>query len=313
MTQIIPYPAIETINLNSTRSWTDNDNYRYYIEEKIDGSQFSMILNDNNTLSFYNKKSLINNTNTTFMKTISMLKFNFENKNILNPNYIYHGESVCKLKHNVVVYERTPKNYFICYDIFDISTKTFLSPELKKTELDRVGLEMVPILFYNQDPNISPYDKCKELISQIEENNIKSYLGGTPEGIVLKHHAFKQHDKTSATKLKYVTTIFKERHQTKQPKFEASADDFLEQLGKSFSTEARFQKAYQHLVENERIDSTNVKRNDLDKIIGELGFDFDKEYKEEMMLLLWVEFSPIIKKYARENVGRWFTDNFLNK
>lgn len=172
---------------------------------------------------------------------------------------------------------------------------------------------MCPILYYNVDPNINPYEKCKNLIDQIETNNIVSCLGGTPEGIVLKHHAFSQNNKISSTKLKYVTTKFKERHATKQSKYEESADDFIEKLGKSFCTEARFQKAYQHLVEHERIDSSNVKQNDLNKIIEELGSDFDKEYKEEIMLLLWVEFSSVIKKYARENVGLWFNSNFINK
>lgn len=36
------YPSINTIDCTSTRSWRDN--YDYYIEEKIDGSQLSMIL-----------------------------------------------------------------------------------------------------------------------------------------------------------------------------------------------------------------------------------------------------------------------------
>jgi hypothetical protein len=313
MKKIVPYPSIQTIDLNSTRSWVDGNNYKYYIEEKIDGSQLSMILEDSGTLSFYNKSSLAGEGNTSFTKSISMLKFMFENKEILNKNYIYHGESVCKLKHNVNVYERVPKNYFICYDIFDNLTQVYLSPEMKKEELDRVELEMCPILYYNSDVNVNPYDKCKELMGQIEKGEIVSFLGGIPEGIVLKHHSFVQQYKTSATKLKYVTDTFKERHLVKQPKCEESADDFLEKLGKSFCTEPRFQKAFQHLVDQGKINSDSVKAGDLGKVIGELGSDFDKEYKDEMMLLLWVEFSPVIKKYARDGVGLWFNNKFLNK
>lgn len=310
MTQIIAYPPIETLNINSKRNWTLN--YKYYIEEKIDGSQLSVIETDG-ILFFYNKRTLVDETNQVFMKSICMLRHNFEGEYILNPNYIYHGESVCKLKHNVNAYERTPKNYFICYDIFDVISKMFLCPELKKIELERIGVEMCPILFYNDDPNVNPYDKCKEIMVQIETNIIQSCLGGTLEGLILKHHSFTQNNKTTATKLKYVTTIFKERHQIKQSAVELSADKFLETIGKSFCTDARFHKAYQHLVENEKIDDSNIKKNDLDKIITELGVDFDKEYKDEIMLLLWVEFSPVIKKWARENVGIWFYNNILNK
>lgn len=169
---------------------------------------------------------------------------------------------------------------------------------------------MSPVLFYNDNPINNPYDKCKEFITGIENGNIKSFLGGTPEGVILKHYVYIHNNRTSATKLKYVTTIFKERHQLKQSNCEESADEYIKKLGKTFATGARFHKAYNHLVENETIDSYNIKSNDLHKIITELGIDFDKEYKDEIMLLLWVEFSPIIKKYARENVGIWFKNNF---
>lgn len=90
MKQIISYPPIQTLNLNSNRIWTENDNYKYYIEEKIDGSQLSIILEENNKLCFYNKRTPISETNSTFMKSVSMLKYNYDGKNILNSNYIYH-------------------------------------------------------------------------------------------------------------------------------------------------------------------------------------------------------------------------------
>lgn len=312
MKQIIAYPSLETLNINGTRSWSDDNNYKYYIEEKIDGSQLSILCEENGSISFYNKNKLLNENNPTFMKSICMLKYTFNNQNILNQNYIYHGESICKLKHNVIVYDRTPKYYFICYDIFDIVNKNYLSPELKKIELDRVGIECTRILFYNDDVTVNPYEKCKDLINQIESNMIGSCLGGSMEGIVLKHHAFNHKNRIIATKLKYVTKNFKERHQIKQSRVELSPDDFLKYLGQSFCTEARFHKSYQHLVEQEQIDSSNISRNDLDKIITELNMDFDKEYKEEVMMTMWAEFSPMIKKFARENVGSWFINNLLN-
>ena len=311
MKKIIPYPSIQTLDTNSTRSWSDGNNYQYYFEEKIDGSQLSMMIESDNKIGFYNKNKPASENNSAFTKSILMLRYKYTNGALLNPNYIYHGESVCKIKHNVNVYERTPKNYFILYDIYDMENNSYLSPDAKKTEAERIGLEMVSILYHNTDPTISPYVTATNLIKQIESGEIISCLGGVPEGIVLKHHAFNQNGKIVATKLKYVTNIFKERHAVKQPKTELSADDFLNRLGTSFNTEARFHKAYQHLAEDGKIDLAKAKRSDLDKIIGELNVDFDKEYQEEIMLLLWLEFSPVLKKLARENVCTWFTDNFL--
>lgn len=310
MQNINAYPSIETLNIKSTRSWSEDDNYKYYIEEKIDGSQLSIVLDNDGKLTFYNKNKRAG-MNNAFEKAITMLSFKYDNKNILNPDYTYHGESVCRIKHNVCVYERTPKNYFILYDIFNNISNEYVSSEVKKLEAERVGFEIVQTLYHNNDPNQDPYDICDKLIKQIELGEIKSCLGGTIEGIVLKHHAFTKKGKSVATKLKLVTTNFKERHIVKQPKAELSPDEFLTSLGNSFCTEARFQKAYQHLVENNTINPDSIKKADKDKIIMELNVDFDKEYREELKELLYVEFSPLLKKLAREGAGNWFNKTYL--
>ena len=116
-------------------------------------------------------------------------------------------------------------------------------------------------------------------------------------GIVLKHHAFLKKGKVVVTKLKLVTDLFKERHIVKQSKVEQSADDFLTIVGKSFATTARYQKAYQHLVERDS-------KIDMGKLIQELNQDFEKEYKEEAKELLYVEFSPLLKKIRTRRVNR---------
>lgn len=304
--KIEAYPSIVTLDVKSTRDWSEN--HQYYIEEKIDGSQLSIMINDG-ILSFYNKNKIAG-MNNAFEKAITMLSFKYNGKDILNPDYTYHGESVCRIKHNVCVYERTPKNYFILYDI--TYNNEYLSSEAKKLEADRVGFEIVPTLYHNTDPTQNPYEICDKLIKQIESGEITSCLGGNIEGIVLKHHAFFKKGKSVATKLKLVTTNFKERHIVKQPKAELSADDFLMSLGQSFCTEARFHKAYQHLVEDNRIDPNLPKKSDKDKIIMELNADFDKEYKDELKELLYTEFNPLLKKLGREGAGNWFVKNYLD-
>lgn len=312
MSKIISYPSIQTIDLNNARSWKDHDNYKYYIEEKIDGSQLSIMTNQGK-LVFYNKNKIAGENNAAFTNSVSMLRFKFENKSILNPSFIYHGESVCKIKHNVNVYHRTPVNYFILYDIYDLESRTYLSSEMKIAESERIGMECVPIIYTNSDPDQSPYTKCEDIIKLIEEGKIESVLGGTPEGIVLKHHAFEQNGKTVSTKLKYVTDTFKERHAVKQPKTELTADDFINRLGASFNTEARFHKAAQHLSESDQINLDSLKPSDLHKIVNELNSDFDKEYREEMMLTLWLEFGPVLKKLARENTSTRFDSLIKSK
>jgi hypothetical protein len=189
--------------------------------------------------------------------------------------------------------------------------KKYASPEFKQEEAKRLGLECVPSLYYNEDVNCDPIQKCSELIKNIEEENLISLLGGIPEGIVLKHHSFNKNGKIVATKKKMVTNKFKERHCNKQEKMTYSVDDYIKRLGLQFATEARYHKAFQHLIEKGDLDRNHLKNDDVHKMTIELNSDFDKEYKEEVMMCLWTELSSIIKKHAREGLRTWYTNNIL--
>ena len=272
--------------------------------------RLAFLLNDK-TLEFYNKKNKIKDGSNAFDKALTMLKFAFDDKNLLDTNLIYYGEAVCNLKHNVITYNRTPKYYFILYDIYNISEKKYMSPEFKQEECKRLGLECVPIIYYNKDVNCNAVDKCEQLIKDIENAKLESCLGGHPEGVVLKHHAFNKDGKIVATKKKMVTDKFKERHSNKQEKMAYSADDFIKTVGLQFATHARFHKAVQHLIEKDILDKDKLVDNDIHKITEAVNADFDKEYKDEITLLLWTELSPHIKKYAREGLGTWFRDTYI--
>jgi hypothetical protein len=293
------YPSIDHINITKDK-WAEKlsygeNNYKYYIEEKMDGSQLTVMLNKKE-LVFYNKGSKVNTDATVFNAPCTMLELI---KNELNPNYIYHGESICRIKHNTVVYSKTPKHYYILYDIYDTINNQYLNHNEIKEEAKRLGLNHAQLLYENNDPSINPIDKCEELIKAIEEGKLESCLGGTLEGIVLKHPKFMNKDgDLMAMKLKCVTNNFKERHRTKQQKTVRSIDDFIEFLGLQFSCTARFNKAYQHLRDrNESITYDNIK--------NELDIDFEKEYKKEIMMNLYLEFGPIIKRHARSGLSKW--------
>jgi len=76
--KIVPYPSIETLNVKSTKSWFEND--KYYIEEKIDGSQLSILIDSNGNLTFYNKNKIAR-MNSAFEKAITMLSFKYNHNN----------------------------------------------------------------------------------------------------------------------------------------------------------------------------------------------------------------------------------------
>ena len=71
---------------------------------------------------------------------------------------MYHGEAVCKPRHNTVVYNRTPRNFFVLFEVEvleyylaltfkDSQNQSFLLYEEKLKEATRIGLEIPPCLF----------------------------------------------------------------------------------------------------------------------------------------------------------------------
>jgi hypothetical protein len=142
----------------------------WHVEEKMDGSQLSFMLSkeDKNEVIYRNRTHFMsdkdpyhNNMFTNAILGTSALK------GILNPNYIYRGEAICKQRHNVLKYSRTARYggkspigyncllqrmYFVLFDVEDTSTKMFLSYEEKVKEGSRIGLEVSPRLFSGDGP-----------------------------------------------------------------------------------------------------------------------------------------------------------------
>lgn len=300
------YPSIDVLQ-DTVSDFVDSkveSNTQWYVEEKIDGSQLSFQLEEN-ALVFRNKSKLAPENNI-FGNSIEMLKK--ENKirwsiipeMNLSPDFTYHGEAVGKTKHGVIQYFGVPRLYWICFDIYNKKEKCFLSPEEKRIECERLGLDITPTLYQNEERGKNPYTVCHELVEKIEKGEISSCLGGTPEGVVLKHHHFFRRGEYVATKRKLVCSEFKERQRVGQVKNENDANEFLKVIGKSFSTRARFRKAIQHLQESGKWNEEELRKN-IRALEKELDADLEKEYLEEITTYMINHLLPIVKKHARED------------
>jgi hypothetical protein len=269
----------------------DHDNHLWYLEEKIDGSQLSWTLAvDRKTLEFYNKEGTAPNNNI-FGPAIKSITEKFSNKlHLLNPDYTYHGETLCKPKHNVITYTRFPRNYWICYDIYDSKLRRFLHREEKVRECLELDLECVQVLYTNTEKSTKPHEEAKKLIAKFESREITSQLGGMIEGLVLKNHAFFKGGEYLSRKKKITTSIFKEKQKvgTKGAK-DFSPEEFLDLLGSSYDVGARFSKAVIHLKEADKWNYENTTIN-IVEIKEELDRDFDKEYKSEVKDYLHTRF-----------------------
>jgi ATP-dependent RNA circularization protein (DNA/RNA ligase family) len=101
-------------------------------------------------------------------------------KEELNANYIYRGEVISKLKHNILKYDRIPEKNFILFDIQIRENEIYLSRDDKEKEANRLGLEIVPQIYSG---TVANYDFLKQML------NCKSILGNVfVEGIVIKNY-----------------------------------------------------------------------------------------------------------------------------
>jgi len=289
------------IDLSSTRTWIGDNKY-WFLQEKIDGSQLSFSVSPQHELTFYNKHTTLKDDPSFFRKSISMLN---EIKEVFSPSFRYHGESVCSLRHNVVQYGRVPKYYFVLYDLQNEKTRQYLSVDEMEEEAKRTGLEHVQRLYQNDDEKVVPYEFMKTFLQGVESGEIRSMFGGEMEGVVLKHHAYvDSHGKRISTKLKYVTPKFQEIHQMKKPKEKICPEEFIAYLGSQFCTQPRFHKAVQHL--GERSTLTGNFDSDILLLTEELDKDLTEECSVLIMNYLWTEFSPLIKKFIREQLSAWY-------
>jgi len=309
----VKFPSIDNLNPKSTRVWAgegaEANNHFWYVQEKLDGSQFTFVLNPEYNpedpkspqLLFYNKGGAINPTNKIFLKAMNMLNV-LAKTGVISRQYVYHGEAICATNHGVVKYERMPKYYVVLYDLTTLDGK-YQHPAVVDTEARRLGLEAAPVLYLNFDCSISPYEVCQRLVDEIAAGKIKSLLGGTPEGVVLKHESFVSRGKTVATKLKLVTPAFRESHAMKQHKEQATPASSIEEIGKAYSLDARFQKSYQHLRDAGKIKHV---MEDALKIKEELDDDLERECRDEIMMYLWAELAPYVKRACRTGFDEWY-------
>lgn len=337
------FPSIAHLPLNSKRSFKGK-NHKWIVQEKIDGSQLSFRVVETTVstafdssagrreiesrgdevfreldssagrrIEFHNKKKRVDGSaGTVFGRAVKMLSALIDR---FDPKLVYHGEAVCKPRHNVVDYSRTPRRYFILYDVYDTEIKSYVDLERLSSEAERVGLEVVQTLYVNSDPELEPYGVCSDLLKKIESREIESCLGGELEGIVLKHNSYIEEkrpappgviqdhaEKIVAVKLKLVTKKFQEQHQLKKEKFLGQTpDQVIDGIAASFVTEARFRKAWQHLEEQGR---------PLDEytFVSELRSDLEKEYEAEIKEYLWYAFNQRIKERSEVPALVWFRD-----
>lgn len=250
------------------------------IEEKIDGSQFSMCRKDG-VLSCRSKGKddlIISAPEKMFAKAVEVA-----DSLPLHDGWVYRCEYLQSPKHNTLEYGRIPANHLI---LFDVATglESYLDYDSKKIEAERLGLEVVPLLHWGTVANFN------ELAGFLDRESV---LGKAKiEGFVVKNYNLFTPEKKVAVG-KYVSEDFKEKHGVEWSSKNPSPADFIQTLTDSLKTEARWNKAIQHLRDAGQLTGSP---KDIGALLKEIQADTEKEEADEVKDRLFTHFWPHIKR-----------------
>lgn len=282
------YPKILHIGDKQIADLFDGD---VEITEKIDGSQFGFGVVDNTLYArSKGKEQDLDDPDKMFIEGVEYVK---SIRDKIPDGFQFWGEYLQKPRHNVLAYDRVPKNNIALFGVSNAGE--MLSYDLIKYWAELLDIEVVPLLFSGKT---TPENALKFVGST-------SGLGGAEaEGIVVKkYEPWLYFNVPLPVKAgKYVTEKFKEVHHRDWAKLNTTKGAF-NGLAESVRTEARWNKAIQHLRDDGNFTGT-VK--DIGNVIKEVQQDLAQEEKENLKDQLWNIYSRDILKSATSGLVEWY-------
>ncbi len=288
MNQIHSYPNVMQVG---HKMIADIFKTRVVVEEKVDGSQFSFgLIGGELVCRSKGKQQLIEAPDKMFECAIEVIK-----SLPLHPEWTYRGEFLQKPKHNTLAYSRIPKNHIILFDV-NTGLEEYMPLEEKHAEAERLGLEFVPALF---DGIVTNFEMFKSFLDR------ESVLGGCKvEGVVIKNYNLFTAEKKVAMG-KYVSEEFKEKHEGDWKERNPNHRDVETILIEEYRTEARWQKAIQHLRDNGQLEGN---MRDMALLVREVPEDILKECEEEIKEKLFKHFWPKVSRGVMRGLPEWYKE-----
>jgi len=265
------------------------------VQEKIDGSQFSFAVIDGKLLC-RSKGAMrdIDNPDKLFAPAVDTAK-RLRDDGLIKPDLIYRGEALFRPKHNTITYERAPEGGFILFDLQTIGGK-LLHPSVVAEEAVAIGLESVPTYAHSFDgkPTMETLDEWLDR---------DSCLGGVKvEGVVMKSLTlFGRDDKPLMGK--FVSERFKEAHTKDWRRRNLTRGDVIETIIEGCATEARWEKAVQHLRDDGLLQHAP---QDIGPLIRAARADTKEEMEEDIKDALFKHFWPKIEKGSTCGLPEWY-------
>jgi hypothetical protein len=270
------------------------------ITEKVDGSQFGFGKVDGVLFCRSKGQELdLDNPNKMFTEGVEYVK---TIAGLLPDNYIFYGEYLQKPKHNTLAYDKIPKNHIVLFGVYSSQDNVFHSYDSIREWADALHVDAIPVL----KVGISNPEEVLELV-----RDKRSYLGGQNiEGVVVKAYKpwlFLNQIPLSVMSGKYVTEAFKEVHH-KNWKAENTGKGRLEVAAAQYNSEARFNKAIQHLRDDGSLTGTP---SDIGPLLKEIKRDVIEEEKEAIKAELWSIFGDDFLRQATNGFPQWYKEKLV--
>jgi hypothetical protein len=318
------YPSIYNLGHRAVRELL---NYPHIVEEKVDGSQFSfglfedqICLGCNRSVGLFNcdcpagvgtvqelrvrSKGCVMNPDAPekmFTKAVESVKFRLH---LLHPGWTYRAEYLAKRNHNTLAYDRVPSDNLIGFDV-STGDNEWLNPTDKRAEFERIGLECVPVLNESeQGYHGATLDSLRNIL-----DNTQSVLGGQLiEGVVIKPLVELYGVDKKTLMGKFVSERFKEAHKQAWKETSPNSGDILERLIAGLRVEGRWLKAVQHLRERGELEDSP---RDIGKLLIEIQKDTGQEEKEAIERALWKWAWPHISRGITRGFPEWWKEQLL--
>jgi len=277
------------------------------IQEKVDGSQFSFMWDESGTLWARSKGKMQAGpgieTDKMFQPAIDYLSglASIDPQLERGPT-IFRAEYMSKPKHNTIAYDEMPHNGLALFDV-EYGQDRFQTDVALYAWAGALGISYVPE-FANEHGS---FVNMKALDNYLDRD---SFLGGSKvEGIVIKNRTrFGADGKMLAGK--YVSEAFKEAHKKDWKGRNPGGQDVVGQIVESVNTEARWEKAVQHLAEDGLLTHTPKDIGLLMKAVKDDAFNEEKHW---MMAQVWNWSSPQIMRGLGRGLPEWYKQKLAER
>jgi len=270
-------------------------NGRYTIQEKVDGSFFGFMKQDDQ-LFFRSRRTQLIYGSTQKMFT-PVLEYLHQNIELIKEGFVYYGEVVTSPKHNSLTYGEVPPGGLVLFDMLLLDDMRFLSPINVQHGASDLGIRPVRNLFHG---NTEPPPPLEELLEE------PPMLGGEMvEGVVVKNYQRPMEmfgEKFPVTCGKFVSEKFKE---TNDKNWRPDGKNNIQDMLSGLATEPRWRKAIQRMRDEGTLQQAD---KDIGPLVKEIQADVLAEEGEKLKELIWAAHKKQVQQSCVRGFAQWYKE-----